>query len=65
MKHISDLEVCKKKKFHTTFFEMQELQSTKHLHAVVYHFDVLASSFSKSQIYIYSNVFSAVKADTA
>lgn len=46
-------------------FEMLQLQSTEHLHAVVYHFDKLASSFSKSQIYIYSNVFSAVKVDTA
>lgn len=52
--------------FHTThIFGVLELQSAEHLHAVVYYFDVLASSFSKSQIYIYSNVFSAVKVDTA
>lgn len=52
-------------RFHATFFDMLDLQSGEHLHAVVYHFDTLASSFSKSQIYIYSNVFSAVKVDTA
>lgn len=47
-------------------FEMLQLVSIEHLHAVVvYHFDMLASSFSKSQIYIYSNVFIAVKVDTA
>lgn len=65
MKNCLDLVQGKFVKFHGTFFEMLQLESTEHLHAVVYHFDMLASSFSKSQIYIYSNVFSAVKVDTA
>lgn len=65
MKNYLDLVQGKFVKFHDTFLEMQQLESTEHLHAVVYHFDTLASSFSKSQIYIYSNVFSAVKVDTA
>lgn len=56
------MEVCKNPPH---IFEMPQLQSSEHLHAVVYHFDTLASSFSKSQIYIYSNVFSALKVDTA
>lgn len=56
------MEVCKIQRH---IFEMLQLESTEHLHAVVYHFDMLASSFSKSQIYIYSNVFGAPKFDTA
>jgi len=52
------LQVCK---IPTYIFDMLELQSAQYLHSVVYHFDMLASS----QIYIYSNVFSAVKVDTA
>lgn len=71
MKNNLDLvrgEVWKKNKNSTSRFFMRMLQLEnvrKHLHAVVYHSDTLASSFSKSQIYIYSNVFSAVKVDTA
>lgn len=56
------MEVCK---IPQHIFEMLQLGITEHLHAVVNHFDMLAASFSISQIYIYSNVFSAAKVDTA
>lgn len=58
--------VWKFAKFHSRFLgKCSGSKGAEHLHAVVYHFDTSASSFSKSQIYIYSNVLSAVKVDTA
>lgn len=44
---------------------MPRLEITEHLHAVVNHFDMSASSLSTSQTYIYSNAFGALKVDTA